>query len=252
MERLLLYSLLIFLIIIVLVLSVRICTLRHRSKTISSDFLPLTLSDDHSVEVKLVREEPRILIYRNFLSPKECEHLIELAEGRFNRSHIQTSQSDKTSDVRTSYSCYLENGEDEIVKVIEARASTLSGLPHSHLEPLQLVRYHPGQFYKFHYDFFVPGADGTKDALTRGGQRRVTFFVYLNDLPEDDTGGHTFFDKLDYRVKPVCGTAVFWLDCGIDGKEDYLTHHAGESPTIGIKYGLNIWFREKPYPRARS
>src|SRR5205085_1514242 len=137
--------------------------------------------------------------------------------------------------------------ENKLVKDIEQRLVMFSGYPLSHLEPLQVVRYQPGQQYTGHYDYFVPGAQGTKEALSRGGQRTITYFIYLNDLPEDETGGATFFPKLQIKFKPKTGTAVYFSNVLPNGKEDSRMLHGGEPPMKSVKYGMNAWFRMKPF-----
>ena len=73
----------------------------------------------------------------------------------------------------------------------------------------------------------------------------MTLLIYLNDLP-DDAGGNTFFPKLNLRVKPKAGDAIYFENMN-NGEVDYNTAHSGE-PIIGNhkKYAMNVWFREKP------
>nr|QBK85221.1 MAG: 2OG-Fe(II) oxygenase superfamily protein [Iridovirus LCIVAC01] len=195
--------------------------------------------------LKTLAEKPKIIEIQNFLSPEECDHLIQLAEDRqcFKRSEVQ-AHTGIEHDTRTSWSCVLDRAEDEIVKRIENRATSFTSLPYTHVEPLQIVRYQPGQFFKGHYDFFPPGSPETEIATSRGGQRHYTFFVYLNDVRG---GGDTYFPKVPIRVSPIKGKATFWSNLHSDGTVDYSTYHSGEPPHSEIKYGLNIWICQQPF-----
>merc|ERR1711933_649304 len=72
----------------------------------------------------------------------------------------------------------------------------------------------------------------------------MTIFVYLNDLPEDATGGDTFFPIIGYSFRPRKGTAIMWPN-SVDGtKEDSRMVHAGRAPSKGVKYGINCFTNE--------
>ena len=144
------------------------------------------------------------------------------------------------ADVRTSQSAHLGKSRDEIVTALENRACEYVGLSTKYLEPMQVAVYEKGQKYNPHYDFF----SGDSTEVTKGN-RNKTVLLYLNDLP-DDAGGNTFFPKLNLRIKPKAGDAIYFENMK-DGEVDYNTMHAGEA-IVGDnkKYAVNIWFREKP------
>lgn len=212
--------------------------------------LALNVPNKHDpIVVELLSHEPKIILLHNFLSDAECQHLKSLADQiGLKRSTVQGEKNEIHQD-RTSSTVNLKKQHDEIVKKIEQRAAMLCTLPPENIENLQVVRYQKGQQYRPHYDFFVPGAKGTEGALKRGGQRHVTFFVYLNDLPEQETGGHTEFPKLKLKIKPEKGMAVYWMNVKSDKTEDYNTLHSGNPPMLDdtVKLGLNIWVREKAF-----
>jgi prolyl 4-hydroxylase len=176
-----------------------------------------------------------------FLSEEECNGLVSLASPRLSRSTVQLEKSQVSRD-RTSYTTNLLKAETPLVRIIEERASGVALYPLDHLEPLQVVRYSPGQFFKPHYDYFIPGAKGSTSQLQRGGQRTVTIFVYLND-----SDGDTVFPKLNLRVTPRKGAALFWNNVKSDREENSDTLHGGEAPKETVKFGLNIWFRQRPF-----
>ena len=99
---------------------------------------------------------PRAFLYHSFLSPEECEHIRGLARPRLERSQVvdaATGES-KTDNVRTSSGVFLETAETEVVKRVEARVATWSGVPVSHQEQLQVLQYGLRQQYSDHWDFF--------------------------------------------------------------------------------------------------
>lgn len=218
-----------------------LCRYSQNLKSLQTVQIPLQV---HQIQILSV--EPRILLIPQFLTDTECAGLIQLAEPRLQRSTVQGVSLELSGD-RTSYSANLLPAETTLVKEIESRALLLSPYPASHTEPLQVVRYLPDQFYKPHFDFFVPSAKGTPEALRRGGQRIFTYFVYLNDLLAEDQGGSTIFPKLGLKVKPQRGSALFFVNKVPGLEEDFRLLHGGEPPEHSTKYGLNIWIREKPF-----
>jgi len=183
-------------------------------------------------------------VYRlhSFLSPSECKHIIEQATPGFNRSKVidNSNGSDKLDTVRTSSSSYLQRHHTAIIKAVEERAAAAFGVPVVNIEPLQVVRYYPGEKYDAHHDFFHH-LSGTK------GQRYGTILVYLND---DFEGGTTSFHKCGIEVTPITGDGVFWYDSWLNGGKCYCFEdslHQGNPPKSGVKYALNIWVRFEPF-----
>ena len=172
------------------------------------------------------------------MSASECNELIETASSRFSRSTVQKN-SHEVSKYRTSYSANLKKSETPLVESLEERVTIFSGSGVSNIEPLQMVKYSPGQFYKDHYDYFP-----TKSICGKSGQRYLTIFVYLND---DFEGGSTNFPKLKLDIKPKQGTALMFWNTDMTGKVDKLLLHSGKPVNNGTKYGLNIWVRQRPW-----
>ena len=191
----------------------------------------------------ILSEDPKIIYIHNFLSDKkELAHLISLGSQLKKPSTIDTKNNPAAilTNVRTSQSAHLGKSRDEIVTALENRACEYVGLSTKYLEPMQVAVYETGQKYNPHYDFF--SGDSTEVSK---GNRNKTVLLYLNDLP-DDAGGNTFFPKLNIRIKPKAGDAIYFENMK-DGDVDYNTLHAGEA-IIGDnkKYAVNIWFRERP------
>jgi hypothetical protein len=74
--------------------------------------------------------------------------------------------------------------------------SEVLNAPVSQFEPLKLIRYEDGQYFKPHHD-----AGGVQHLAPR----RITLFVYLSTC---DAGGETHFTKYGLKIKPRAGLGV--------------------------------------------
>jgi len=196
---------------------------------------------DDEYTVRILNQNPKIVYIHNFLSDKEAEYLVALAEKNKKPSTIDTKESPTTlqTNVRSSNTAHIGKNLDDIIKGIENRGSKFVNSDTYHLEPLQVVVYEKGQKYTPHYDFF----SSDSPEIAYGGNRNKTILVYLNDLPED-AGGNTFFPKLNIRVKPSKRDAIYFENMN-NGVVNWETLHAGEEILVDTKkYALNMWFRE--------
>lgn len=209
-----------------------------------------------------VSSSPLIVYLQDFLTPEERAHLKETSESRFRGSVVAGESGAERSGVRTSQSTDVDR--DAIVQCIEQRALDFQGFDAhaSQLEPLQLVKYGPGEQYSFHTDWLM---DPQYSTSFNGGNRLTSFFVYVY-VSNDTTGGGTNFPHVtpprDKRwcgliecdepyangvtFRPVEGNAVFWENLTPAGMGDPRTEHAGLPVTSGEKIGMNIWTRQVP------
>jgi len=209
----------------------------NKKKSISTHIKSTKYQED------ILSDDPKIIYIHNFLTDKnQINHLISLGDKLKKPSTIDTRDNPTAilKDIRTSESAHIGKSTDEIITALENRACEYVGLSTKHLEPMQIAVYESGQKYSPHYDFF----SGDSREVVKGN-RNKTVLLYLNDLP-DDAGGNTYFPKLNLRIKPKAGDAIYFENMK-DGDVDYDTLHAGEA-IIGDykKYAVNIWFREKP------
>ena len=177
----------------------------------------------------------KLAIYRidNFLSPEECQRLIEQGKQSLNPSKCyKDGVWYDDDDCRTSQTSFFDEDND-FIKQINLRIANASKQDLEHSETLQMQYYKEGEEFQKHYDTFH------REDLKDRTQRTYTFMVYLNDVEE---GGETHFPKLGLKVKPKQGRAVFWDNC-LDGYRNRLTLHAGEPVIKGEKYIINKWFR---------
>lgn len=188
---------------------------------------------EHAVRVTQVSASPRIRLLREFITADEAAELLRLAEPLFRRSPVRSVATDR----RTSSTATLARSNWAVDRV-RARISAFSGYDETMLEPLQVVRYHPGELYEPHHDLF------DLCDFPQKPRRHLTFLIYLNDLPPG-AGGETTFPRLSLRVAPEKHMALVFNDVLDNGMDDERTEHAGTPPSSGVKYAINCWIRAR-------
>ena len=205
--------------------------------------------DNYKV-VKL-HSNPDIFLIKNFLSLEECDHIIKIGEPHIMKSEVCGGSGSKPHKSRTSMTAHIgkkflrNDNPDKIMLGILDKTAKIGGLPKENIEPIQLVKYIPGQYFKNHYDYLDRRNPIYKKNIEKNGQRQQTFFIYLNDV-EDKIGGKTKFPKINKSFQAKKGEAIFWSNM-VNGEDDKRTLHSGTELKEGVKYGLNVWVREKKY-----
>jgi prolyl 4-hydroxylase len=199
---------------------------------------------------RVVNEYPYVVKINNLLSEEEVEEILEMAEGRFERSNLVVDgQLVYNKKHRSSSTAYLfsDGMPDKYSKNIERiikRICYLVSCDRSQLE-MMAVRYKKGEKFGAHVDYFD---DDEVGVLDNGGNRAMTFFIYLNTLKKED-GGETEFTKLGIKSRPKRGDAIFFVNQDPEtGDMIPDTEHQGNPVlTDTVKYGLNLWIRTKPF-----
>jgi len=135
---------------------------------------------------------------------------------------------------------------------ITQRAATLLEVEPSQVEPIQVLRYEPGEFYRVHHDHhgYYDGngndGDGGSGGQKGGGEDRpLTMLLFLSDV--EGGGGELRFPKLGFDFLPKQGDAVLWSNVHRDtGEADPDMVHEGRPPAAGQKFAANIWVRSEP------
>lgn len=188
----------------------------------------------------LLHAHPPIFAVDNFLSPAECDFLIEASSDALGPAPVVGKGSGEVSSSRTSSTCYL--AREDLPEYLR-KVSVLTGKPPEHCELPQVGRYMPSQHYLQHFDAFdLTNEDGRRFAAN-GGQRTVTVLVYLNDVPR---GGATAFPNLNIEVQPRRGMALVFFPSTLDGLMDKMALHAA-LPAVDVKYVSQIWIRQSNY-----
>lgn len=189
----------------------------------------------------------KYLIIKNFLSKEECAELIAAGQKKLIPAtgvNAVTGQAELT-EYRKAETSMFSIAETPLIDDIEHRIANIINLPIENGEGMQVIRYRPGGYYKFHFDAFNSKFEGDKHYIERAGNRIYTFLAYLNDV---ETGGETYFPKVDLKIKPEMGKAIFWLNLKADGSIDTDTNHSGEPVGEGLeKWIVTKWVRERAY-----
>merc|ERR1712157_115707 len=232
----------------------------------------LRICGSDQVSAEPISEEPRIILFEDFLSRDDCEALIELARPDLQRSRVATGTETPS---RTSHGTFLtgrKETEPVVLRVEEKIAQCLkksevlkfkSGYrkPLIKSEALQVVRYHKGEFYNEHYE----------NKAGNASHRAATFMIYLSDV---DSGGATYFPRSSgrpgmaddsvqsndvfrgkfwnnvnrappgLRIYPKQGRAVLFWSRLVSGNEDMASIHAAEAVVEGEKWIMTRWMRE--------
>ena len=206
------------------------------------DDQPLYLDlEDRRVTVLSSMSDPNIVVIGDFLSPEECDGLIEGAKPRMARSLTVATKTggEELNEDRTSNGMFYTRAENELIARIERRLAQLTRWPVENGEGLQILHYRPGAEYKPHYDYFDPNEPGTPTILKRGGQRVATIIMYLH---EPEKGGGTTFPDVKLEVAPKRGNAVFFSYNRAHPSSKSL--HGGAPVIAGEKWIATKWLRE--------
>ena len=193
---------------------------------------------------EILSEKPMIVMIYDFLTVEECDKIIELARPHLKRSTVvdEGAGGSKVHGARTSEGMFLTNhAHEKIVRSVERKLSSLTGIEKGRGEAIQVLRYGIGAEYKPHYDYFAPHSKGGLEQLKRGGQRVATVIMYLNTV---EAGGETVFPMAKVSVKPVKGNAVLFYNTLPTKEIDTLTLHGGAPVVAGEKWIATKWFRE--------
>lgn len=202
--------------------------------------LPLDDRRPHTVDyaypgLTVLHRDPDLLSIDGFLTPSECEALVERARPLLQDSVLVGNQA---SSLRTSRTAHMYEGAEDLLE----RVQRLTGMDASHMETPQVTYYRGADmYYKRHLDAPDESTPEGRAFCRRGGNRVVTVLVYLNDV---SSGGETVFDFAS--VTPRQGRAVVFFPCTADGTRDLRLYHAA-SPTPDTKWVSQVWVRPRPH-----
>jgi prolyl 4-hydroxylase len=182
-------------------------------------------------------DAPEILHFPALFTAAECAYLVEAAEPMLQPSVVvdagtgrQIRDPVRTSD-GTGFTWPLETLP---VHALNRRIAAASGTAPEQGEPLQILRYRPGDQYRTHFDA-IPGF---------ANQRTHTMLVWLNDAYK---GGETDFPTPGLSLRFPAGDAILFRNVGEDGRRDPAAAHAGLPVTSGEKLIASRWIREQAY-----
>lgn len=226
--------------------------------------------------LRLVHMDPMIFVVPDFLSSETCDRYVALADQEDLALEVgsPTFSGGVAAETRTSTSWFMQY--KAVPELLDRTKQLLSQVSVRQFEEPQLVRYLPGQQFRWHLDQVPP------TMLENGGQRIATLLVYLNDVQGE---GATTFRDLGLSVYPKKGMALLFFpafagagtiggeDDGADkiskkkkkkkmnkqskvptvplsfeaGDGDERTLHAGATPFVATKWIAQMWTHERAY-----
>jgi prolyl 4-hydroxylase len=180
---------------------------------------------------------PEIGLFRALFTPEECAWLAAAARPMLAPSVVVDAASGRQlpDPVRSSdgmgFTWPLEN---PAVHALNRRIAAASLTRPEQGEPLQVLRYRPGEQYRTHYDF-IPGF---------ANPRLMTLIVWLND---GFGGGETHFPAARLSLRGATGDAILFRNADGEGRRDPASAHAGLPVRSGEKVIASRWIRERDF-----
>lgn len=182
-------------------------------------------------------EDPRILRFAGALSEAERMHVAGVANPDLQPAVVVDPGSGRNvaHPIRNSFGTAIGPvQEDLVIAALNRRIAAITGTALDNGEPLQVLRYSPGQQYRLHSDA-LPGVTN---------QRTVTAIAYLND---GFGGGETDFPAIGMRVRPRAGDLLVFHNTLPDGRMHPGARHAGLPVSRGVKWIATRWIRAHRY-----
>lgn len=186
--------------------------------------------------------QPRVFLYRGFLSDKECDYLISLA-------YALKEESTENDGLSEGVGASLDM-DDGILARIEERLSAWTFLPKENSKPLQVVHYGPEQNGR-NLDYFT-----NKTKLELSGPLMATVVLYLSNATQ---GGQILFPESVPRssswsncsnsskiLQPVKGNAVLFFSLHPSASPDQSSFHARCPVLEGDMWSATKYFYAKP------
>ena len=200
----------------------------------------MTLDDDGNPRDRLLARKLssslEVSVFEEFASMAECEYLIGAAAPLLQQSVIvdpDTGQL-RPHPIRTSDGAFFPwAAEDLVISALNRRIASASGTQVQCGEPLQVLRYRPGQEYRPHFDALP----------AESNQRAYTMLVYLN---EGYVGGETLFMRTGLKFAATKDAALLFRNTDPEGRPDHNAEHAGLPVLRGEKFVASRWIRERP------
>ena len=185
------------------------------------------------VTPRIVSSDPYIALYPGLFSAAECRYLMILGTPWMEKASILSLSGEASFDeVRDASAAHIPPVAEDLVvqqinRCIAAATETESGWG----EPLNILKYAPGQQYKPHHDGTSPDNVSV---------RNLTALIWLNDQFE---GGETDFPKIKVRVRGSVGDMLVFRNVHSNGEFDARMIHAGLPVTKGVKWMASRWIR---------
>ncbi|KAL2334724.1 hypothetical protein Fmac_015937 [Flemingia macrophylla] len=191
--------------------------------------------------------QPRVFLYKGFLSDKECDYLISLAYAL-----KEESSADDGPSERVGASLDMEDG---ILARIDERLSAWTFLPKENSKPLQVIHYEPEQNGQ-NLDYFT-----NKTNLELSGTLMATVVLYLSTATQ---GGQILFpesvpkssslsncNNSSQILQPVKGNAILFFSLYPSASPDQSSFHARCPVLEGDMWSATKYFYAKPINKGK-
>ena len=189
------------------------------------------------VQPKIISCDPYIALYPGIFTAAECKYVAMLAAPWLEKALVTVEGSEtQLENVRDADSSAVPHlTEDLVVQRINRCIAAATGTKPEWGEPLNVLRYRPGQQYRPHHDGRGSG---------EGSTRIMTALIWLN---EQFDGGETDFPGLNIRVRGGVGDMLVFRNVKTDGSLDERMIHAGLPVTQGVKWMASRWIRGQEF-----
>ncbi len=169
----------------------------------------------------------------------------ELARPRLQAADVygQQHKGEKLPQVRDSDQALMDTPTaSPLLGCMERLMAAAAGKSLVHAEPMVILRYAPGQQYRWHRDYIQPSSEDVRREIATFGQRIHTGIVYLNDGFE---GGETEFRDWGQSLRLRAGQCIGFSSVDSEGRLDASSIHRGAPVIRGEKWIGTLWFRSR-------
>ncbi len=185
------------------------------------------------VQPRIISADPYIALYPGLFSAAECRYLMILGTPWMEKASVLSLSGEASLDeARDASAAHIPPvAEDLVVQAINRCIAAATATEPGWGEPLNILRYTPGQQYKPHHDGTSPDNVSV---------RNLTALIWLNDQFD---GGETDFPKINVRVRGSVGDMLVFKNVLDNGEFDARMIHAGLPVAEGVKWMASRWIR---------
>merc|ERR1711935_1014679 len=143
----------IFLIILFLIL--RFLNIKVKENYYTNSLSNLKINNNDGFKLEILHKNPNIILIKDFLSFDECDHIIKVGDPLVKQSEVCGKMGSR---------------QDKILLNIYKKSARFCNKNVKNIEPVQLVRYKPGQYFKSHYDYLDTRLPLYKNNVEKNGQ----------------------------------------------------------------------------------
>eukprot|EP00569_Conticribra_weissflogii_P005486 CAMPEP_0171341030 /NCGR_PEP_ID=MMETSP0878-20121228/8921_1 /TAXON_ID=67004 /ORGANISM="Thalassiosira weissflogii, Strain CCMP1336" /LENGTH=527 /DNA_ID=CAMNT_0011843157 /DNA_START=67 /DNA_END=1650 /DNA_ORIENTATION=- len=202
--------------------------------------------------------KPMVYLIHNMLTSEECDELIRMADGNYDRvddtngvsNYLENTIASKKRGEATAIdidrvTLWKGGIAGKLIKDIDERMSQVTGFPAEHFSDFQVNRFKSGSSHNPHFD--INPANGIMASIT----------IFLNDIP-DDQGGELVFPSPGDGAGPVIirprkGLAVVHHNTDEKYNFDQTTLHQElplQGDSLAVKYVAKKFVYLNPQPQT--